>query len=136
MAVNPFPEATEVRMYMHKDMIRVDDKGQVNEGSFPEGGIAMAPADIGELNGPALTYIVPPEMVEAYGCCFPRHAFLFYDKSGRFLGSIAVCFECHCVMTTRFPKPLKGKDWLVWDEAIFKRIITAHGQPIEFASPQ
>ncbi|MBP2159256.1 MULTISPECIES: hypothetical protein [Asticcacaulis] len=127
-----FPQATEVRMYVNKISINVDDAGKLSEGSYPANGIALSPAEIDTLRK-SVSFTAPPDLVAA--CCIPRHAFLFYDTSHKLLGSLTVCFECSCAGLNGGPQPPAGKDWIDWDYAAVAKIVQAHGQPLEFAGP-
>ena len=61
-------------------------------------------------------------------CCSPRHAFRFYDATGRRLGDFIVCFECGCTdLDPRLPEAY-GKDVAIrWNREALAAIVTAHG---------
>ena len=128
--VHPFPEATEVRLYINQQSIDVSPQGEVSEGSYPRGGIPLTTSELHSIQD-GLNYKKPPDAIAA--CCVPRHAFLFYDKAHKFLGSITVCFECGCAtIDGQMPKPPANMEWLDWDETRFAHIIEAHGQTVHF----
>ena len=72
-----------------------------------------------------LSFGAPPAAFAA--CCAPRHAFLFYDDEGRYLGSLTVCFECGCTTMSPHYAPSDPKTpYLHWKTEVFSRIVLAH----------
>lgn len=77
----------------------------------------------------AVTEGPAPDAVMA--CCIPRHAFVFYDRSGAKLGALTVCFECSCAGVFDAPT-FKARDleWVYWDEGKLAAIVRAHDLPL------
>lgn len=59
-------------------------------------------------------------------CCSPRHAFLFYDASGRYLGYLTVCFECGCAHIRPVDASRDPPGDIHWDAKALARIVLAH----------
>ncbi|EGF91574.1 hypothetical protein ABI_29910 [Asticcacaulis biprosthecium C19] len=126
LASGPFAQASEVRLYINEGMIDVASDGKLNDGSFPAGGIALTAVEFADLRKAAgfTTWKSGPK------CCIPRHAFVFYDDVGKYLGSLEVCFECGCSFLDGGLQPPFSQ--VKWDEAVFERIVKAHGQKTVF----
>jgi len=77
---NPFPTATQVRLYIG------DASGQVRE----QAGRALSPAQRVAFEN-ALYLTTPDEMA---ACFIPHHFFRYYDKAGKEVGEVAICFCC------------------------------------------
>ena len=133
-----FPSAATVRVYgasLTAFSVVVDHEGRVtasgpskdNSGAeeYPvkDGGL-LSPAEVSKLRA-AVRFTRPPDLI--FRCCIPRHAFLFYDKSGRYLGYLKVCFECTCAEMEPFHPPSPTLNWISWNYESLKRIVIAHG---------
>lgn len=130
-AVSLFPEASEVRMFVNRDVVSFDDAGEPSNGTYPEHGILLTEVEAATLRA-AVRDVPPPDAIAA--CCVPRHAFVFYDASGARLGVLDVCFECICANIrdgARLDRP-RDVRWLEWDEAAIAAIVTAHGERTTF----
>lgn len=121
-AFTPFPTATSVRLYAHKDAIGIED-GIIPKGSFPKGGALLTAEEVDIVHA-SFKWSTPPMMVAA--CCIPRHAFTFYDSGNRYLGSISVCYECSCANVDGIAAP-KDLEWVEWDAEALAKVIHAHG---------
>jgi len=132
-----FPTATEVRVLgspksfdVHTDKDgRVTasgtlPNGQATRDSFPviDGGKLTA-REIASLRS-AIGFTHPPSSI--VGCCLPRHAFLFYDSAGHFVGSLEVCFECGCAHMQPFRPAGPDRSWITWKEDVVKQIVVNH----------
>lgn len=135
VSANLFPSATSAMVYSAQDTIEVDADGKVFDASSayqPAGkhirqkaksGGALTPEEIITLRR-SVFYAPPPATVA--GCCFPRHAFTFYDKKGNFLGYLTVCFECGCAFIEPASFPSPSLDNVEWDRNRIGSIVTAH----------
>jgi hypothetical protein len=66
-------------------------------------------------------------------CRTPRHAFVFYDVTGKYLGYLKVCFECGCAELSNEAAPKPGWNYLLWDRAALRRIVTDHNLTVHSA---
>ncbi|MDR3512220.1 MAG: hypothetical protein P4L73_11340 [Caulobacteraceae bacterium] len=132
-----FPNATQVEVYgaPAASSITVDRQGHVRasglskdhtrEEAYPAtNGGRLTPLEISTLRA-TVHFTHPPNEVAA--CCVPRHAFLFFDRSGRYLGYLKVCFECGCAEMEPFRPPSRERNWISWDYRIVRQIVVAHG---------
>lgn len=131
-----FPSAAKVRVYGAPTSIEmeVDKTGAVKAWGLPARGSVkdrpvpvldggwLSPSEIAALRGAVRLTRDPPPLA---ACCSPRHAFLFYDRAGRYVGVFEACFECGC--THVYPRP-PGVDTgdIVWDQDAIRRIVEAH----------
>lgn len=121
--MNPFPEAARVDLVYHDLSIEIDAQGRANEEAWAP--VTLSPAHARSLRR-ALVWTVPPAGHAI--CCVPRHAFLFHDAEGRFLGSVTICIRCGCWRTNGLEHP-EGLDWLRWDARAIGRILARNGVP-------
>lgn len=127
-----FPRATTVRLYGSPQVLDVDAAGHVTAAVRDPAGrhtsTTLAPAgdltaeEIGTLRGS-----VRFEPHDVAACFLPRHAFLFYDQAGRYLGHLSVCFECGGAEMKPEPVASGGSDAIVWDRHAIATIVTRHG---------
>lgn len=110
---------------MNNDGIIVSEQGKVADKSYPADGILLTAQEMHKVQN-ALYFVPAPEVVAA--CCIPRHAFLFYDKSHRYIGSISVCFECGCANVDGESINIPSDRDVGWDEIAIARVIEAHSQ--------
>jgi hypothetical protein len=87
-----------------------------------DGGL-LTPPEMTALRA-AVHFTRPPD--EMVACCEPRHAFLFYDKNGRYLGYLMVCFECGCARMEPFLPADEKHSWIDWDGKAIEAIVVAH----------
>jgi hypothetical protein len=129
-----FPDAVRVRtlgaptadtMSLDKSgrmtAVQIVDKNAV-EAPIVDGGW-LSDSEIADLRK-AVRITEPP--INMAGCCFPRHAFLFYDRSGRYLGHLDVCFECGCARIEPDPPSSRKLNWISWDSRVLTRLVMAH----------
>lgn len=134
-----FPSAAKVRVFAGPAAwaINIDRQGHATaNGPSPDDDRAvtvpardggwLTPAEIVTLKA-SVRFTRPPDAMGA--CCIPRHAFLFYDNAGRYLGHLRVCFECGCAAMEPFRPPSKDRTWIDWNYEALKRIVVAHGLP-------
>ncbi len=125
-----FPVAVKVHVYgaPSSDLMDVDKSGHVSAqgsaGNIPvtDGGW-LTPSEIAELRD-SIHFTRTPDSVAA--CCIPRHAFLFYDATGHYLGYLDVCFECGCADI--FPQPPRNGqlNWIDWNRQVIGKIVEDH----------
>jgi hypothetical protein len=120
-AARLFPDAVEVRAFAWS--YGPNDIEQV----VPEG-VVLTAADIAELRT-AIYWTTAPEAI--VGCCIPRHEFKFYDAARQELGSVEVCFECHCANISGEAASNPEHPWLDWNEGPVARILRRHKLPID-----
>ena len=140
-----FPDATQIHAYASPTSIEmhVDKQGGLRAGAVSQDGAKIIPAPI--VDGGLLTPVETRQLRAAISlsktpastvaCCSPRHAFLFYDRAGKYLGFVSICFECGCVEMwpyspprPNFPLSLIKHDpaYLNWDRSAIRRIVEAH----------
>lgn len=131
---NLFPTATRVRVYQGIDFLKISDKGKATtqlesaDGNSSKevpakGGEWLSKAEIKTLRK-SINFTVSPPAVTS--CCVPRHGFVFYDKTGKYLGNVKVCYHCGCVEIHPWPTRDSELDWIDWDAAALQKIIEAH----------
>ena len=123
-----FPAAAMVRAYGGRTGITVAADGTVGDGAeAAEGGEALTAAELAVLR--RSFFLVPPPPAVA-ACCIPRHAFVFFDAAGHYLGNVRVCFQCGCALFDPALPAVEGRTWVAWDEAAIRRILETHHLPV------
>jgi hypothetical protein len=87
---NPFPSASELRLFVETEY---DDKGSIY--SKPKGRALTASQRVEFESLIAVHTISPDEMFAA--CFIPHHFFRYFDKAGKVVGEVEVCFCCEGV---------------------------------------
>ncbi|MES1203591.1 MAG: hypothetical protein ABUS57_19315 [Pseudomonadota bacterium] len=129
-ALDLFSDATEVRMFMNRQIVGWDDAGHFVRGTFPSRGIRLADQEVAVLR--ASVHETDPPTDQAL-CCLPRHAFVFYDRQHHVLGALRVCFECGCADVYDGPTlRRRSVRWIDWDATAVGNIVRAHGQLTDF----
>lgn len=129
-----FPNAAKVRVYGGPTSIDIAVRaGRVLEQNLSKNGRSretpaidggwLTPDEVDQLRR-AVSLETPGDTITVAACCFPRHAFLFYDAKGRYLGFLTVCFECGCAEI----RPFKQDDSheIHWDRSAVAAIVLAH----------
>jgi hypothetical protein len=124
-----FPGAAQVRLYVNAQFIWISRKGALREGTFPQGGAILSAGEVAQLRH-AVFYAPAPKRETL--CCIPRHAFVFTDAHGKFLGDLEVCYECGCARIAPLSAPNARLRTVMWDETRIAKIIAAHHLPIRF----
>lgn len=93
-ALTPWPEATEVRMFVQDQPL--SDDGQYGM-SRPQG-VALSDRQRGDLAS-AMSKVERRGAIERdealqAACFIPHHFFRYFDASGKQIGEIAVCYCC------------------------------------------
>lgn len=141
---NLFPTATRVRVYQGDFGIQISDGGKASTQKYDsdadkmpdvpaKGGEYLTAAEIKVLRDSVFYTLSPPAIAS---CCIPRHGFLFYDKAGKYLGYLKVCYECGCAEISSHSPHDKALDWIEWDAAALRKIIEAHHLAIKPQQPQ
>lgn len=128
-AVELFPEATEVRLFVNGASVDWDEQGVFREGTFPDRGFLLTADEVRLLRDAVKETPPPPAEV---ACCIPRHAFVFLGRDGKRLGALTVCFECGCADIAEGERLQRHRalQWLDWDEKVIGDIVRAHGVPL------
>lgn len=124
-----FRSAAEIRLFAWYDDYESPQSTRVQ---LKPKGVVLTAADAKRLRS-SVFFTEPPPAVAA--CCIPRHAFKFYDKSKKEIGSLAVCFECACARIEGEKPPNADLIWLEWDYAAIAAIVEAHNLPIRPEAP-
>lgn len=138
-----FPSSVKVHVYgaPRTAAIRVDKAGHVSVSGLTACATtdlsscpplaANAFTDGGWLSGQEMASLrtsvrfgKPPDDIAA--CFVPRHAFLFYDASDRYLGFLTVCFECGGAEVNPFKAAGPDRSWVYWNYDAVKRIVLTH----------
>src|SRR3569623_1392340 len=85
---SPFPTASEVRLFVNTSY---DEKGQPVF-SNPHGHALTAAQRATFESLIKVHYLAPDELIA--GCFIPHHFFRYFDKSGKQIGELQVCFCC------------------------------------------
>ena len=91
---NAFPTASEVRLFVNTDY---DKDGHPIFGK--PAGVPLTPTQRAELESSLVVHTISPD--EMFTSCFiPHHFFRYFDKAGKLVGEVAVCFCCAGVEQT------------------------------------
>jgi hypothetical protein len=104
---NPFPTASDVRLFVETDH---DDKGNLIF-SKPEGRSLTASQRTAFESLINIHTISSDEMFAA--CFIPHHFFRYYDKSGKMIGELQVCFCCAGVEQSGASNIYLGEDQML-----------------------
>lgn len=123
-ALNPFPAATEVRLFV---VTGYDGDGW-NIYGRPEGKILSA----GQRSDLEASLMVVPMPDEMAACFIPHHFFRYYDKSGKQIGEIEVCFCCLGLEISRPSKIEMGsRQMLSADYKRLEALVRSMGEPTD-----
>jgi hypothetical protein len=108
-------EAKIVKAYVYdytqeKDNPTLLKSWKLHSGVINKEGAALSDEQIIRLKKALIS--AEPRAAGAF-CYMPHHGFVFYSASGRPLGHIELCFQCHNVDSS--PKGLPEKEWN-WEE--------------------
>ena len=108
-------EIGEVRAFVYdytqnKRSVSLLKGGKLHPGVINDGGAKLSEAQVERLKGAIRS---SEERVPGAFCYLPHHGFVFYDKEGKPMGHIELCFQCGNVASS--PKGLPERQW-DWDE--------------------
>lgn len=110
----PFPAASEVRLFVNTGY---DDKGKPTY-SRP-GGHPLSASERSAFESLIKIHTISPD--EAFAMCFiPHHFFRYYDKGGKMIGELQVCFCCEGVEQSGASNIRLGKNQML--SADFQRL--------------
>ncbi|MBK6412537.1 hypothetical protein [Sphingopyxis sp.] len=94
-AIHPWPEAAEVRVFVED--IPFDEFERTGKNMSKPDGIVLTKSQRAVLDKAVHLYRMTPKEYEnnaVVGCFIPHHFFRYYDKKGRQIGEMAVCYCC------------------------------------------
>ena len=119
---NPFPEASEVRLFV--DSGEYDGRGRAILSSTEGRRLTDAQRTAFEA---ALRIEPMPDALDA--CFIPHHFFGYFDRNGRKVGEIEVCFCCEGVAVEPVDQvSLRSNEILSADYAALKRLVQSMGE--------
>ncbi len=121
---NPYPTASEVRLFVEIDYTK-DGKMVFNK---PEGRLLSANEQTQFER--ALVVTKAPEEVAA--CFIPHHFFRYYDRQGKQVGEVEVCFCCTGVRASGASDIAIGFNQILSaDFGQLKKLVHALGEPTD-----
>jgi len=104
-------EIHEVRAYVYdytqgKGNSSLLKYGKIHKGVINDGGAKLDEKQIDRLKEAIRS---SKERVPGVFCYMPHHAFVFFDKNGKPMGHIELCFQCGNVDSS--PRGLPDKEW-------------------------
>lgn len=91
--VSPYPEAAHVELYA-MERTYDDDFEEVSRKEWTHRLTSSERISV-EATFLRTLYDQPPDEIAA--CCVPHHFFRYYDRDGKQLGEVSVCFCCSCI---------------------------------------
>lgn len=108
-------EIHEVRAYVY-DYTQEDENlsllknGKLHKGIINDGGSKLSEDQVARLKDAIRS---SKERIPGAFCYMPHHGFVFFDKDGKAMGHIELCFQCGNVASS--PKGLPEREWN-WNE--------------------
>jgi len=101
----------EVRAYVYDYTQEKDNKTLLKNGKLHKGVINAGGAKLSEAQVKRLLGALNSKEEDQFGalCYMPHHGFVFYNKKGKALGHIELCFQCGNVDSS--PKKLAARSW-------------------------
>ena len=121
--IKPFPDATEVRLFVEKDY----------ENGRPiytkASGLVLTKEHRRKFESAMHVQVAP----EAYAACFiPHHFFRYYNESDKLLGEFSVCFCCAGIRDAEGSGIKVGKDQeLSFNYARLADLVRSLGEPTD-----
>ena len=130
-AVRPFPEAASVRLFVEEGA-----NGKTVEVGKPNGLLLNAQQRLQyekTLEVWTAVQLSSDSDFDVRTMCFlPHHFFRYYDRTGRKIGEVAVCFCCHKVeMTPKGRLPLAKNQKFVFHPEKLEPLLKSWGQPTQ-----
>ena len=127
-----YPEATEVRLAIQNDFAWVGGKLVEHKHATTVLSPQQREAFEQTLHRTRLIGFPPPDEAGARPACFvPHHFFRYYDRHGRHVGEVAVCFCCSGFEAT--PNPASAGGELGVDILAVKELVRRMGVPTDIA---
>lgn len=109
----PPREIHEVRAFVYdytqeKGNSTLLKSGKLHKGVINVGGSKLTDSQIERLKGAIRS---SKKRVPGAFCYLPHHGFVFYDKEGRAMGHIELCFQCGNVDSSPTGLPEREWDW-------------------------
>ncbi|KQZ63766.1 hypothetical protein ASD67_04230 [Sphingopyxis sp. Root1497] len=114
--VVPAPDAVEVRLFVEGVPHRTT--ARVNQLINNPDGILLTAGQRAILDRSVHRYRAKPSEMGKYdmpACFIPHHFFRYYDKDGRQIGELAVCYCCGDIRVTPYTYGPNGDRSEVWD---------------------
>ena len=101
----------EVKAYVYDYTQEEDNKTLLKNGLLHKGIINKEGAKLNDEQVKRLIKAISTKQKEqgAMLCYMPHHGFVFYNKQGKAIGHIELCFQCGNVDSS--PKKLKARPW-------------------------
>jgi hypothetical protein len=119
---NPFPSASELRLFVDT---REGRRGPIY--SKPAG-LVLSSGQRAKFESLISVHTISDD--DAFAMCFmPHHFFRYYDRAGRLVGEISVCFCCGGVeQTAGLSIPLRTNQMLIGDFAGLDSFVRSLGE--------
>lgn len=101
----------EVRAYVYdytheKDQVTLLKRDRLHKGVINAGGAKLSAEQVERLKNAIRSN---KALVPGAFCYYPHHGFVFYDKAGKAMGHIELCFQCRNADFS--PKGLPEREW-------------------------
>lgn len=128
-AVRPFPEAASVKLFVEKNL-----NGKTIELGKPNGLLLSPRQRLQYENTLKVWTAIRLSKDSTFGghamCFIPHHFFRYYDRTGKEIGEVAVCFCCQRVeMTPEERLPLANNQELVFHPEKLDPLLKSWSQP-------
>ncbi|ALJ15779.1 hypothetical protein LH19_23130 [Sphingopyxis macrogoltabida] len=131
-AIRPWPEATEVRLFVED--VSYDERARTGVTMSNPKGVVLNAVQRATLDRSVTLYrMTAKEYANAVSaaCFIPHHFFRYYDKSGRQLGELAVCYCCGGVdFSPAFRNLRRNEEWQFDFDAV-EKMLKEMGVPTE-----
>ena len=131
-AIHPWPEAAEVRVFVED--IPFDESQRTGKNMSKPDGIALTKSQRATLDKAVHLYrMTPKEYANSamVGCFIPHHFFRYYDRSGRQLGELAVCYCCGGIEFSPAIKQLRPEEEWQFDFDGVEKMLKEIGVPTD-----
>jgi hypothetical protein len=122
---NPFPNASEIRLFVQVDYDKNSGEPILKNAT----GVALSAADRAQFEDTLKIVPIPDEMT---ACFVPHHFFRYFDRSGKQVGEVAVCFCCAGARASGSDR-LEGRadEMLSADFQALEKVILELGEPTQ-----
>lgn len=129
-AVHPWPEAAEVRVFVED--IPFDEFERTGKNMSKPDGIVLTKSQRAVLDNAVHLYRMTPKEYKnnaVIGCFIPHHFFRYYDRKGRQIGEMAVCYCCGGIEFSPAIKRLRPEEEWQFDFEGVERMLQEIGVP-------